>query len=170
MPRHLEIPAAPDVSEKLGLAKYQLDLQPDVLTVVALDETGNAATTVQLHGSKLDDDIDIKSVLRDPMGIARAKGSHAEAFGRWGKFEVPHGQGPVGKLTEGNAAMLQELQAVAGDLAQQAQASHEADPTKPHALMDGICFIAGIGCGFWPIGTLIFGPTCVGCAVYYFMN
>ncbi len=34
-------------------------------------------------------------------------------------------------------------------------------------VMDAICYAAGIGTGFWPIGTLIFGPTALGCVVYY---
>jgi hypothetical protein len=32
---------------------------------------------------------------------------------------------------------------------------------------DAICFAAGIATGFWPIGTLIAGPTAVGCLVIY---
>lgn len=35
-------------------------------------------------------------------------------------------------------------------------------------VMNGICYVASICTGFWPIGTLICGPTAVGCAVYYF--
>jgi hypothetical protein len=33
--------------------------------------------------------------------------------------------------------------------------------------VDAICFAAGIATGFWPIGTLIAGPTAVGCLVMY---
>ena len=32
---------------------------------------------------------------------------------------------------------------------------------------DAICYAAGIGAGFWPIGTLIAGPTALGCLVMY---
>jgi hypothetical protein len=36
--------------------------------------------------------------------------------------------------------------------------------------IDGICFIAGVCTGFWPIGTALCGPTAVGCAVYYWQS
>jgi hypothetical protein len=35
------------------------------------------------------------------------------------------------------------------------------------APMDAICYVAGIGASIWPIGTLIAGPTAIGCIVYY---
>jgi hypothetical protein len=33
--------------------------------------------------------------------------------------------------------------------------------------MDAICFIAGMCATVWPIGTLICGPTAIGCIIYY---
>lgn len=36
--------------------------------------------------------------------------------------------------------------------------------------MDAICFIVGACVGFWPIGTLICGPTGVGCIIYYYQQ
>jgi hypothetical protein len=35
------------------------------------------------------------------------------------------------------------------------------------APIDGICFVAGICSSVWPFGTLICGPTAVGCVVHY---
>jgi hypothetical protein len=42
--------------------------------------------------------------------------------------------------------------------------------TDSRRVMNGICYTVAIGTGFWPIGTLIFGPTAVGCAVLFFMG
>lgn len=174
MPQHLELPAAADVSSSQGVAKYQLDLQPQTLTMLALDSGGQAVTTVRLHGVELDSAPDAKSVVRDPSSFIRGKASHMEASGRWGRVQLQvGGAGLVSDLPKGNSAMLDELQAFGSDLAQQSRAQHAGrQPGQLQAeaikVMDGICYIAGIGCGFWPIGTLIFGPTCVGCAIYYF--
>lgn len=33
--------------------------------------------------------------------------------------------------------------------------------------IDAICFVAGATVGIWPIGTLIAGPTAVGCLIHY---
>lgn len=33
--------------------------------------------------------------------------------------------------------------------------------------IDAICYAAAIGTGFWPVGTLIAGPTALGCVIYY---
>lgn len=36
--------------------------------------------------------------------------------------------------------------------------------------MDAICLVAGICTGFWPLGTLICGPTTIGCVIYYWQE
>jgi hypothetical protein len=43
----------------------------------------------------------------------------------------------------------------------------DATAGKP---MDGICFVAGACTTIWPIGTLICGPTALGCAIYYWQQ
>jgi hypothetical protein len=40
----------------------------------------------------------------------------------------------------------------------------DATAGKP---MDAICFVAGVCSTVWPIGTLICGPTMIGCAIMY---
>jgi hypothetical protein len=39
--------------------------------------------------------------------------------------------------------------------------------TPTERWMNGVCFVSGAGVGFWPVGTLVFGPTALGCLVYY---
>ena len=36
--------------------------------------------------------------------------------------------------------------------------------------IDGICFIVGVCTGMWPIGTLICGPTAIGCVIHYWQS
>jgi hypothetical protein len=43
----------------------------------------------------------------------------------------------------------------------------DATAGKP---MDGICYVAGICTTIWPIGTLICGPTAIGCVIYYWQQ
>jgi hypothetical protein len=45
----------------------------------------------------------------------------------------------------------------------------QMEGTVGGAPIDGICFVAGICTSVWPFGTLICGPTAVGCAVHYWM-
>jgi hypothetical protein len=172
MPRHNELRAVSDVAQKFGVHGYQFDLDSNQLRFAATDSSGNTLTTVTLHGSNLDDDSDVKALLNDPTGKMHGKITHVEASGRWGKLQVPHGSGLDGAdFPRGGPAMLAELQAFGEDIGAQVSAAHQQTDTggEAHAMIDGICFIAGIGAGVWPIGTLIFGPTAVGCAVYYFM-
>ena len=39
--------------------------------------------------------------------------------------------------------------------------------TEAGAPIDAICYIVGACVGFWPIGTLICGPTGIGCLIHY---
>jgi hypothetical protein len=45
--------------------------------------------------------------------------------------------------------------------------SDDEGPSTEDRTMNAVCYVAGVGTGFWPIGTLIFGPTAVGCVVWY---
>jgi len=170
MPRHTALNAAADVTEMFGVHGYQFDLQSDVFTFTATDAAGAAVTTVEFHGSKLDDDSDVKGLLNDPSGKMHGKVSHVDASGRWGKLHMPHGAGLEGAdLPSDGPAMLAELQAFGQDIGAQVAAAHaQTAAGEGHAMIDGMCFLAGIGVAIWPIGTALCGPTAAVCLYYYF--
>jgi hypothetical protein len=171
MPRHNELRAASDVAEKFGVHGYQFDLDSNQLRFTAADSSGNTLTTITFHGSKLDDDSDVKAQLNDPTGKMHGKITHVEASGRWGKLQMPHGSGLDGADLPSQApVMLAELQAFGEDIGAQVSAAHQQSATggEAHAMIDGMCFLASIGAAVWPIGTALCGPTAAVCVYYYF--
>jgi len=173
----MQINASSDVSSSFGVTDYRISVQTDLLLLEALDGGGSALTTVELHGKDLDKPGDLKALLRDPFAAARHGNiQHSIAKGRWGSVQVDPGQAPAPSLSGGPAPMHEELKAYGLDLAEQihgnkAKATDQARmPDAANRVMDTACFIAGAGVGFWPIGTLIFGPTAVGCVVWYMMG
>ncbi len=78
---------------------------------------------------------------------------------------------PVGIVAQPHTAYATTLSTVQATKCRQPSAASlsgaEMTVTTAGAPIDGICFIVGICTGVWPIGTLICGPTAIGCVIHY---
>jgi hypothetical protein len=170
----LKANASPSTTERFGVSSLELELHQSKLVFRALDDKGTAVTEAHFEGlelTTLDPQPDeVKNTVLNPAGHAPGKQQKTSIKGRFGTINVDenglHGAGGVD-----SSKIIDELSAYGADLHASAHSSNgdgiQAEATVSQ-VMNGICYVAGIGTAFWPIGTLIFGPTALGCAIYYF--
>ena len=48
--------------------------------------------------------------------------------------------------------------------------SKELSQTSGGTICDAVCYALAVGTGFWPIGTLLFGPSALGCVLFYALD
>lgn len=183
------IPASASIREKHGVSSYRLSEAEAFFTLEAFRDDGSVALTAHWFGTPATADVSI-TVLDDGGGsldVACSKGG-ADCLA----FENSEARA-VQDLSDASRALAAELNDYMGDVFGNAVANDctaattLSTPTftkrsrlpfegptakrlndRQKRVMNGICYIAGVCTGFWPIGTLICGPTAVGCAVYYF--
>ena len=181
------IPASASVREEYGVTSYRLHEAEAFYTLEALaDDT--VVMAVHWSGSPATKDVSV-SVLKDGSSLDITC-SEVDGSSDCRAYENSESRA-VQDLSDVSRALVSELGDYMGDVFGNAVAdgctAKAAMPTlakgsrlpfegpaakqlndRQKRVMNGICYIAGVCTGFWPIGTLICGPTAVGCAVYYF--
>jgi hypothetical protein len=180
------IPASASITERYGVASYRLSEGEAFFTIEALAADGRTVFTTRWTGTPTTDDISV-TVLKDGNSLAITC-SKVDGSSDCLAFENSKPRA-VQDLSDESRGLATELNDYLGDVFGNAVANdcaaampiigkrsglHFAGPTekalnaRQKRVMNGICYVASICTGFWPIGTLICGPTAVGCAVYYF--
>ena len=81
---------------------------------------------------------------------------------------------PIGILAQSHTAYAasapRALLARACNPAASALSEPQLRSTNAGNAFDGICFLVGICTAVWPIGTLICGPTAIGCTIHYWQQ
>jgi hypothetical protein len=159
--------ASKDVQERYGIAAYRMEYEESEMRFHAIDNDGVEAASAVFEGDFPVWDptsAHMKSIVSDPMAEGRREGVVVTARGQAGTVKLSDTS--VKLSAEHAQPIIDEFNAYGQDLLRAAYPAGTQAAKTPKGL-DGICYIAGIGAGVWPIGTLIFGPTAIGCAVYY---
>lgn len=183
------IPASKSITEQYGVASYQLSESEDEesFTIAALTDDGQTVFTASWTGTP--DSGDISVTLLSGSSRLDTICSTVDGSPDCIAFENSRPRA-VQDLSDVSRGLAAELNAYLGDIVGQVASQCSAEGAMANVgkrfrlpfagltgkgpnnqqqrVMNGICYIAGICTGFWPIGTLICGPTAVGCTVYYF--
>lgn len=180
------IPASASITERYGVVSYRLSEGEAFFTLEALAADGRTVFTTRWTGIPTTDDVSV-TVLKDgnSLGITCSEVDGSPDCLAFENSE-PRAVQDLSDVSRGLATELNDYlgdvfgNAVANDCAagmpivgkrsglQFAGPTEKGLNARQKRVMNGICYVAGICTGFWPIGTLICGPTAVGCAVYYF--
>jgi len=174
--------AASDYFEKTyGVSSYQLKLfGKGQASFDALDKNGKSVMNVQWRGISPPDRsfsrADYEKLLSNPPEatfsiVINKKGKKLEIAHKPGikacLLYVNGVQRSVDTLTSAEGALVREMSAYTRDFFTQINVVRvPLNPAQKDAV-DAICYTAGICSSIWPIGTLICGPTAVGCIVIY---
>jgi hypothetical protein len=181
------IPASKGITARYGVASYRLNEGTTSFTLEAIAVDGRTVFTTRWTGASTTDDVSV-TVVKDgnSLGITCSK---VDGSSDCVAFENSR-PSAVQDLSDVSRGLATELNDYLGDVFGNAAAKDCTVATtsivakrsglrfpglaekqisdRGRRVMNGICYVAGICTGFWPIGTLICGPTAVGCAVYYF--
>jgi hypothetical protein len=168
----LELPpsSAKATRGESGASTYRLYLENDRVTVVAL-EGGSEVMRIVFKGDAPKDGW--KPSYPSPADQRNARITVESAAGHFTFSPAETEEYSLGRLR-----LASEEERLIGEAARHMSEVFRRVPPSTgfvtEELSDGqrkamntICYAAGIAAGFWPIGTLIAGPTAVGCAVMY---
>jgi hypothetical protein len=162
------LPASPLATQKHGVAYYLLDEGNSVYSITGYDSSNRPLLSLQWAGGPGSERVEFKA----SQGGITVQMSCLTATGQCSLLENGVAV-PTERLSKG----AQQVLATANDyfadvLGNLVPACGVRDFSalneRQRRIANGTCFIAGICTGFWPIGTLICGPTAAGCAVMYF--
>ncbi len=167
-----KVTASEKVTEKRGVSYYLLDSEGSVYVLNGYDSNGQPLVSLQWYGGPETETVEY-TATSDGLSVSISCANKPE--GATDCVVLENGREVGAELSQEAKAVLATASDYMADILSNNASTCGGEAMglarlteKGRRVANGICYIAGICAGAWPIGTAICGPTALGCAVMYF--